>query len=177
METSFKKQWWLSFSIVLGSMIVAALAVYYISEMLGAQGDKIINDKTLIARQAASLGVLAALEHDAPVAAEYTAAMNKILPTHDDLIGFSAWLTGIGTTHNVSVSVSFTGQNLAATASVPGSDSFSLQATGAASDLTAFLADIETNVPGFLLSIDSFSLVNNGSNYELTAQGRVFSRP
>ena len=176
MKNSFKTQLWVSLGVVFGTIIATGIGLYFLSGDLTAQGDKIITDKTLIARQTAVLGVLAQLKSDAPRAAQYQAAINKLLPAHDNLISFSPWLDALGQAHKVSVAFSFTGGNMAVTDTAPGSDGFSMSAQGAAADLAAFLGDLESQAPGFLLSIDSFDLINNGSDYKLSTQGRLFSK-
>jgi len=175
MKSTFGKQWWTSVGIVLGTIIVASAALYFLSNDLTAQADKIMNDETALEKQTATVNALAHLKADAPQAAAYTAAMEKLLPMHDDLLGFPQWLTALGQSHHVSVSVAFQGGAIPATAATPGIDGFSMSANGASADLVSFLQDIESS-SAFLLSIDSFSLTNGGANYGLTAQGKLFSR-
>lgn len=176
MKNIFRKQLWISFGVVFGTIILAAAAIYFLSNDLNAQANKIISDKTLIDRQTAVLGVLAKLKSDAPTAAAYSALFDKLLPTHDALIGFPQWVAAIGKSHNVDATVVFQGNNTPTSTSAPAADGFSLTASGAMDDLTAFLADIESRAAGFLLSIDAIDLVDGGTTYRLTAQGRVFSR-
>lgn len=176
MSVAFKQPLWISFGIVFGAATVAGVAIYFLSGDITAQADKIISDKTLVTRQAAVVGILASLKSDAPKAAQYSAAMKKLLPTHDELIGFSPWLNALGQTHNVSVAFSFRGDNAGATASSLGTDGFSLSVTGSSKDILSFLQDIETRAQSFLLSIDSFEFGQSDSGYRLNAQGRLFSR-
>jgi hypothetical protein len=176
MKTSFAKQLWLSSGIILVSVIAAFIGIYLLSGSTSAQADKIISDRTLIAQQAAVLGSLAKLESDAPHAADYMAAMDMLLPVHDDLISFPQWVTMLAGKYSVTVSFSFTGNNVVATPTAAGSDGFSLNADGTALNLVAFLNDLESHAPGFLLSLDSFSLTSDGPNYAFTSQGRLFSR-
>jgi hypothetical protein len=173
---NFQKQLWFSISIVIVAVAAAAVGIYLISGQMTATAQKIVTDKNLIAAQSASVGILATLEGEAPKAAAYVTAMQTLLPTHEALIGLSPWLTGIAQKHNVTVSFSFTGTKTAATASTPGIDAFSLGVDGAPADIAAFLEDIEYQAPGFLLSIDSFTLANQGNSYHLSAQGEAFSR-
>jgi hypothetical protein len=173
---SFKKEWWMSGSIIVGTLVIAAAILYILSGDLSGQAGQIVADRAFIAGQNAALSDFAALKSNAANAVPYTNAMQKLLPTHDQLIGFPGWLASQGDVHNVSVSSAFQGTNTPATASAPGSDSFSLSATGAESDLAAFLGDLETKAQGYLLTIDSFELISEGGNYRLSAQGRVFSQ-
>lgn len=176
MKRNFGKHLLLSSGVVLAAIAIASAALYYLSNDLDAQATKIISDKTLVAQQSAVVSVLASLKSDAVQAAQYAAAMAKLLPSHDELIGFPQWVNALGEKHEVSVSVVFQGNNTAVTASSPGSDGFSLNATGAAGNLVDFLSDLETQAPGFLLAIDSVDLTSGGSGYQLSLRGRVFSR-
>jgi len=164
-------------SIILGTIVVSSAAFYFLANDLSAQSEKIISDKAFVAQQTAILGALASLKSDASSSVPYADAMNKLLPTHDELIGFPQWISALAREHNVSVSVVFSGRNLAATASSPGTDGFSMTASGTSGNLAAFLDDIEAHAPGFLLTIDTFDLASNGSAYQLSAQGKLFSRP
>lgn len=176
MKRSFKQQLWISFGIIFGVVVLVSIGVYFLSGDLTAQADRIVADKTLIARQTAVLGILAKLKSDAPVAKQYTAAMQKLLPIHDDLIGFSGWLTATAKGKNVSAAFSFRGDNTPATPATPGTDGFTMNLEGSATDLAAFLDYLETNSPAYLLAIDSFDLGSTGSGYRATLQGRLFSR-
>lgn len=176
MRNNFQKKLWINFGVIFGAVAIAATAIYFLSNDLTAQADKIVSDKTLIAKQTAAVGAFAGLKSDAPVAAQYEAAMKKLLPVHDDLINFSQWLTSVGSSHHVSVSFAFQGGLTAATADVPGSDAFSMSATGSSADLLAFLTDIEIQNQSFLISISSVNLTSNGADYRLSTVGTVFSR-
>ncbi|MGC9968450.1 MAG: hypothetical protein ABSC29_01825 [Minisyncoccia bacterium] len=176
MKGNPRKQLWMSFGIVFGVVVVASVALYFLLSDLDAQAARIVSDKALVAQRVAVVSALASLKSDAVQAAQYADAMNKLLPSHDELIGFPQWIASAGQEHNVSVSIVFRGNNTVATNALPGSDGFSLGASGAATDIVAFLSDLETRSAGFLLSIDSFDLTSNGSSYQLSAQGRVFSK-
>jgi len=176
MKNSFKKQLWISFGFIFGAAAIASSAIYFLSGDLTAQADKIVTDKSLAAKQTAAVGVLGDLKTQAPIAAQYQAAMEKLLPTHDNLINFSQCLTSVGSSHHVSVSFNFQGGTTAATDAAAGSDSFSMNVTGASADILAFLTEIETQTQAFLISIDSFSLTNDAAGYRLSAAGKVFSR-
>lgn len=176
MKIGFNQQLLINFGIVLGATAAATTGLYFLSADITVQANKIIFDRALVERQAAVVGILAGLKSDAPKAAQYVDAMKKLLPTHDELIGFSPLLDTLGRTHSVSVTFSFRGDNTAATESLVGSDGLNLSVTGASGDIMAFFDDMETKIPGFLLSIETFDLVKADAGYRLTMQGRLFSR-
>lgn len=174
--SSFKKQWWVSFSIIFGVMAVAAAGLYYLSGDLAAQSAKIVSDRNFIAEQTALVANLARLKGDAAQATPYLTAMQKLLPTHEALIGLSQWVTAFAQANGVSATFAFQGGKTAPSASSPGSDGFSLTVSGPMDGIVSFMSDLETKAPGFLLSIDSFDFVDNGSAYTISAQGNAFSR-
>jgi hypothetical protein len=116
------------------------------------------------------------LETTAPEAALYEAAMEKLLPDQYGLVDFGPWLTKLGNQYGVTASFSFQGNPSAPPAGTLGSAPFSLTAQGdSIQSLTNFLKDIESQAPGYLLSISSFDL-SNSANPSLTAQGTLFFR-
>lgn len=171
-----KKQLWISVGIIVGVVIVASAALYFLSGDVTAQADKIVSDRAHVALANSAVSVLASLKSDAALAAPYKVQMDEILPTHNELVGFPQALNALGQADNVSVSFAFQGGGTATTPSTPGSDSFSLNVTGTPSNLAAFLKDLESQKSGFIVAIDSFDFSNNGTTYRLTSQGRVFSR-
>src|SRR6185437_1369944 len=130
MKERFRKQFWLSSSIIALAIVVGVVAIYILSDMVTADAGQIVKEKNSIAGESVAVGVLADLEAQAPKAAVYAAQINNLLPTHDALFGFSSWLSGIGQAHHVTVAVSFTGTNVTAIASTPGTDSFAMNVDG-----------------------------------------------
>lgn len=176
MKNVFKKQLLISGSVILGSIIAASVGLYFLSGDLGTQAQKIITEKALAAQQASVLGILAQLESDAPVAAKYSAAIDQLLPIHDDLIGVPGWVNGLAAKHDVTASFSFQGNNNPATNATPGTDGFTVLVEGQQANVAAFLNDMESQSPQFLLNVNSLDLVNNGPDYKLSIQGVLFSR-
>lgn len=175
MKSRFKKQLWISIGVICIAVIAASVAMYYFSDSMTTQAATILADKNLLARQTTVLGVLADLKSQAPQAAQYTTAMNALVPTHDSLIGFSDWVTKLGLRDNVSVSVSFNGQNVPASGSSLGTDGFAMTVVGASADTSTFFTDFE-KAQNFLVSISGFDFANSGPGYRITLQGKVFSR-
>ena len=176
MKDNFKKQLWFSFGIIFGAILIAGIAVYYISNDITAQGEKIVIDKTTTNSQTGALATLAELEMDAPTAATYTSAMEALLPTEDQLFNFSEWIETFGKTYNINAQASFNGSPTVAVGTTPGTAGFSLEAEGAPSDLVTFLTALETSSTQFLVQLNSFNLLNENPSYKIVAQGNVFFR-
>ncbi|MGC9599061.1 MAG: hypothetical protein ABSE18_01615 [Minisyncoccia bacterium] len=171
-----KRQLQISIGIIAAAIAAASVAIYFFSNSIAAQADKIVSDRTRIAEENAAVGILASLKSEAAQAAPYAPVLESILPTHDKLVGLPQALNALGQSHNVSVSFAFQGVSAEATVSAPGSDDFSLIATGAPGDLVAFLNDLEAEASGFIIAIDSFDFASSGASYLLTAHGRAFSK-
>ena len=171
-----RKQLLLSFGIILVAVGAATWGLYYYSGDITTQADKIISDKDLVTRQASIVGILASLKNDAPKAAIYTTAMEKLLPTHDELIGFQPWLMSRGQSDGVGLNFNFEGNSAPAPPGSYGADGFTLSVSGSTDQIIAFLQDIEIKANAYLLSIDSFDIARSGTTYSVTLQGRVFSR-
>ena len=177
MAPHLHRQLWISFSIIVAGVLVAAIAFYFLTGDIAAATARIAADRALIYKQTGALGIVAQLKQEAPRAAAYQAAMDKLLPAQDGLIGFNQWLSGIAAQHQVTASASFQSNTTPPSGATPGQTGFSLSASGGINNLIAFLADTESSKPpGFLLQVTSFDLTNQGGNYQLTGQGNLFFR-
>lgn len=176
MKKALGRQLLVSFGIIVVAAGAAAYGLYYFSGDLTTQANKIVSDKNLISRQASVVNILAHLKNDAPQAAAYDVAINALLPTHDQLIGFQQWLMDQGRSRGLDISFNFRGDNMAATPTSYGTDGFSLSVSGSEEGVVAFLEEIEIKADAYLLSIDSFDATNDNGTYRLSLQGRVFSR-
>lgn len=174
MKENFKQRLWLGFGIILGSIIIASVALYFLSGDINTQAAAILDQKTADQNQTEAVANLANLKSAAPAAAQYEVAMDRLLPDQFGLVGFSQWLNQVGGQYGVTATFTFQGNPGAPTPGTLGTAAFSLTAQGPTiQDLTAFLHNIESQAPGFLLSISSFNLTG-GVNPSLTAQGILF---
>ena len=176
MKNDIKKQLWISGAIIFGSMVVAAAVVYYLSFDIAAKAKAIADDRSLTDQKTGVLAVLAGLKAQAPQAAAYQAAIDQLIPSQDGLIGFGGWLNQIASSDGVTANFSFDGDPVPASGNIPGYVAFSLNASGPINNIVNFLDDIESKSPGFLLSIKSFDLTEQTANYQIVAQGQLFSR-
>ncbi|HVO29022.1 MAG TPA: hypothetical protein VMT81_03505 [Candidatus Paceibacterota bacterium] len=177
MASDFRRRLIVGLSVIFGSIALAAVALYILSNTIDAAVKKIGTDRALIAQEGGLLGVLASLKQQEPQAEVYQGAITQLLPTQDGLIGFGPWLDAIAANHQVSASASFGSNIVPPSSGQLGAAPVSISATGNADDLAAFLADAESGTPGFLLDIISFDLTGNGDSYRLTASGIVSFRP
>jgi hypothetical protein len=172
MEIDLRRQLVISLSIIVGSAIVAFIALYYMMGNISATADTIVKDKALGDQQTGALAIVAALAQEAPQAATYKAAMDKLIGGQDTLIGFNQWITNIANSHQVTATVGFGASD--ATQVGLAQMHFSLSASGGLNNVVAFLNDIEMKSSGFLIQLTSFTMTNNNGNYQVNSQGVVF---
>ena len=171
---TFKRKLALDLGIILGGIILATIGLYVLSGRISTQVKKIIADRSLVAQQTAALASLADLTRDAPQAAKYEAAINKLLPDQYQLIGFSDWLAAQGQQFNVTTHFNLQSPPSASSPTSAGTAPFTADAEGSVANIVAFLKDIETQAPGYLLSVNSFDLSNNGDSSRVNIQGTLY---
>lgn len=170
----FKKQMMISGIIILASIIVTGVIVYFLAVRQSAMADAITIGRQAVMGQATQFGMLADLKQNAPAAAKYQAAMNELLPSQDDLITFPPQVDDLSRTDGVTSNFAFQPSITSASADAPGSVGFNLNVSGPMSNIIAFMKDFEVTAPILLSEIDSVNVTGNGSTYTLAAQGRVF---
>jgi hypothetical protein len=175
MYTGFKKKFLTSAAIILGSVVLAWIMLYFLAGNVASAVAKIVTARSLINQQTGSLAVFSSLKQQATQAEPYQTAMDALLPSQDGLIGFQQWFANIGSQQNVSAQATFQGGVTAPTDTAPGQTKFSFASNGSLNNLAAFLTAIK-QTPGFFLRITSFHVSQQGDVYELDGQGNVFFR-
>lgn len=165
---------WVGLGVVIGSMVVFGVVFYILAGIISGQADAITRSRNDAANQSALINSYGNLKANSAAAAVYQTAMNKLLTSQDNLISFPSEINGIARTNGVETSVSFQGDPVPSKANTAGYVGFKLNATGPLSGITSFLQDVESSAPILLSKIDNFELVQSGSNYTLTAMGKVF---
>lgn len=177
MPINFKREILIGLAFLAGGILVFGGGVYYLSRDLDSQAQALIADRTLVANRAALLGSLADLKKDAPEAARYQQAMDKILVSSDRLLDFPKWLDDLARIHRVSLVFSFRGSQTPSRADAPGYIGFTMDVSGTAENLSGFLSDAEVKATRFLLALDAFDLAKSeGANYRVLTQGKLFSK-
>ncbi len=170
----FKQEVRLSFAIIGGSIIAFGAMLYFLSQDFLSQADSVAADRLIITERAAAIGVLAGLKTDAPKAAPYLEAMNKILPPQDQLLDFRRWIDELARTRKVGMSFAFQGTQTPSHGDSPGFISFSLDITGLPSNLVDFMKDLEYKSPHFLVALDNLDFSKSVPNYRILINARVF---
>lgn len=170
----FRLQAWIGSGIIVLSFVVFGIVAYFLVGDIGTQVSAIAQDRSGLASQSAMINAYSTLKGSASSAAVYQAAMDKLLSTQDNLIGFPSQVDNIAHNDGVDLTFSFDGSPVPATANTPGYIGFNLNGTGALSSIILFLKDMESSAPILLSKINSFDLTQSGSNYTVTAAGRVF---
>lgn len=176
MHQLFRRQVVFSFSIIIGSFLVFAAVLYFLFLSLSAQSEEIIAAKAAIAEKTSTLGALTALKKEAPDAIRYEEALNRILVSRDQLLGFPGWLDSLARGRRVELQFAFGGGEADPSEVSAGYVEFSIDASGSLENLISFLEDAELKAPGFLAGLESFNLSGSGSDYRISAKGKVYFR-
>jgi hypothetical protein len=176
MNDRFKKYLRIGIGVILGSMVIALVAFYFLAQNLRAQADDIVAKKTTAKSEANAVADFAALESDAPQAMQYDAAIQKLLPTQSGLIAFNTWVSQIATKYGVIATAAYQGDPTLPTGAVPGSASFTMTAQGPENSIAPFIDYLSAHAVGFLLSFGSFNFTNNKTQENFTGQGTLYFR-
>jgi len=147
-----------------------------LSRDLESEAEKTATDRILISKRAAALESLADLKRNSAKADAYKQAMDKILISQDQLLDFPRWLEEAARIRRLALTFSFQGSEVQPQPNFPGYINFSLDLSGPIDDLTQFLKDFERQEPRFLVSLESFDFVRDGSIYRVLTRGKVFFR-
>jgi hypothetical protein len=172
----FIKRLWISFGVVIVGIVIASAALYFFAGNLSATADTIVSARTALTDQNAAVANLASLKQQAAQAAQYEPAISHLVPNQYGLVPFSQWFTQQGTAHNVTADAMLQGTVTPSVGSTPGSAAFSFTATGSLSDIASFLDFVSAKTSEFLVTLSSFNVTTNGTNYSIAGNGMVFSQ-
>lgn len=172
----FKKQFWISFGIVVASVVVTVGALYLFGGNINDQASMIAGYRTEIQEKADAVANLATLESAAPQAEVYQTAIDQLLPDQYGLVTFPQWLAALGAKYDVTTDVAFQGAVVPSGATTPGTAQFTFSAEGSSGNLADFLAGMNERSSGFLISLGSFDVTGNGATDSMTGQGTLFFR-
>jgi hypothetical protein len=174
MNNSFKKHLWIGTGIIVGSMAVAFIAFYLFSGYLRTRADNIIAEKTAAKKEASAIADFAALKTDAPKAAQYDVAIQKLLPSQSGLITFNAWVSQIAKGYGVIATVAYQGDPTLPTGATPGSAAFTMTAQGPENSIVPFVDYLSSRAVGFPFSFGSFNFTNDRTQENFTGQGTLY---
>lgn len=172
----FVKQLWIGCAIIAGSIVIAGVALFFLSGDMSAQAAMIVKDRQAIQQKTDAVATLAQLQGAVPQASQYEQAITQLMPDQYSLVTFPQWLSTLGGRYDVTTDAVLQGSASPASGATAGTAQFSFSAEGSPSNLTAFLNGMNLTSPGFLLSISSFNVVSDGANEKITGQGILFSR-
>jgi len=176
MKDNFNRYLWISFGLFFVTIVVAVGAIYFLTGDIASRSSAISAARAIVAGQNNSLAAFAEIKQDSAEAAKYKTAMDKLLPTQNELINFPQWLQNVAATYNVTASFSFTASMVPAAPTVPGTIGFSLATEGKNADVISFLKNLESRAPGFLLEFSSFNLIQSGEDTKVVTGGNIFFR-
>ncbi|HUC01482.1 MAG TPA: hypothetical protein VMA75_01085 [Candidatus Paceibacterota bacterium] len=170
----FRKQFWISFSVIIVSAIAAGVALNFLSGAITAQASAIARDRGAIQEKTDAVANLAMLESGAAQAAQYQTAIDQLFPSQYQVVTFTQWLSSLGQKYGVATNAAFQGASVPPSGSDPGSAQFSFSAQGTPQALSAFLDGMNERSSGFLVSLTSFDVTGSGGEETMTGQGMLF---
>ncbi len=176
MKNELKKEILLFVGMILGTFLVGGGLLVWTGQRIVREMGKIGADRVAFVQYSRTIELLADLKRAIPTVKNYQEKMNLLLPKKDDLVQFPRWVDGVSRVNKVSESSAFQGSTAAAQDQEAGSIGFTLDASGAASDIQNFFRELEFRSNQFLTSIDNFDLTEDAGTARVLARGRVFFR-
>ena len=163
--------------VILGSLILAGLALYWLNAELALRSKNVAEARKLISNRSATLSVLAELKAQVPEANFYAEKLDSYLPSRDQLFDFRGWLESFGRFYNVSTRFDFQGKEVEPQDVQPGFAAFTLTLEGQYDDILDFVEQLERNPQKFLVGFGGFDIIRiEGNKYRVQAGGKVFFR-
>ena len=174
LKNPFHRQLLINIGIIAIAVILGVVGLSFVLGDVSTKADMIAQYRVTSAMRNNNLNNIVDLQKAAASAATYQVAINRLMPTEDNLISFPQQIQTTAESHNITAQASFSGDPVPAANGAPGFVAFSLSASGDASNTIAFLKDLETQSSQFLIAIDSADFTTDGSSGNLSANGRVF---
>ena len=111
---NFKRRAWVGIGIIAGSMIIFGIGFYVLTGDISQQAALVTQSHDAVASQSALINSYSNLKKNAPAAATYQVAMDRLLAAQDDLIAFPSQVDGIARNDGVESDLFFCGRSCAA---------------------------------------------------------------
>ncbi len=170
----FYRQLFLNIGIISVTIVLAVVGLSLLLSDVGAKADLISKYRATTALRNTNLTAIVDLQKNAAEASVYQKAIDRLLPKQDDLIGFPQKVQTLAASYNTNAQITFAGEPTSPANGVAGFVAFNLNVSGQLGDTLAFLKNLETQSPQFLVAIDTTDFSSDGSSGNITASGRVF---
>lgn len=169
---NFKKKLFLAIIIPLAIIFIAILVILFLSKDI----DKKIQERNLIRTQVSywreAIDSIAVLQGDYKKAEPYFTAVQKIISSQDELIGFSSEIASVGARHNVGATASLGKENVDDKSGLRKTPAL-IVASGKSADIIGFMKDVEAS--RFFIQINSLDISRSEENFRVSLTGSVFS--
>jgi len=163
-------------SVIVGSVILAAVGFWLLSGSITAEADRVVAQKVAAQETTNAVANFAVLKAAAPQAAQYGVAIQKLMSDQSGLITFSSWVNQAANKYNVTATVAYQGDPVPSSAGVPGTANFTMTAQGPENSITPFVNYLSSQAAGFMLSFGSFDFTNDQDQENIIAQGTLYFR-
>lgn len=177
MNNNFRLNLLVSIGGIIVSFILFGVALYWLAKNISADAQKVIENRAIINKQTHSIAALAKLKAVAAQADTYSARMQELLPSQDELLDFPKWLEDRSKTYQLSLRFSFEGTTIMPNPAeaAPGAVIFSMDVSGPYDNLKRFFKELEMTSPRFLANIDKLDVTSpDNTKYRAVLEGRVF---
>ena len=177
MATSLRREFLVSFAIIITSVVVFLFGFQWLIGDLRFQSQEVANNRTLAERRSKMGEILADLRKIAPQMERYQSRIDTLLPNEEQIVfDFRPWLNSLAVSNGVRLNLGFQPKQIIDNESLIGYVPFALGLEGGYENILAFLKNLELNSPRFLTGLDKFEISKGPNGYQFSSQGRVFFR-
>jgi Tfp pilus assembly protein PilO len=168
------RNWLLRYAgLYIGISFGLAVLIVFLGRDIGIRAMQIKNQRQELASRLRAFESLTALRSGSEEAKQFAAALEKSLPERDELIAFSKDLENLSKNNQLSFEFQFESE-APSEAGLPGSNNFILLADGSYANFVRFLKNVEES--GYFVSFSLIDLAQRDKNFQIRANGKVFSR-
>lgn len=177
MVVDFKRQLWMTLTVILGVFVLFGPAFFWVRRQIDFQVSDIVRQRELIRQESTLTGTLADLKREKQTVEIYQQNLERLVVGRDQLIvGFSEWLEREARFYDVGTSFNFQGSEVLPAGDSFGQAEFGVRLTGSVSSLVGLFRRLEQESRQFLINFNDFDVSQGPQGYVLAAGGRVYFR-
>ncbi len=167
----FKKRLLIIIGVPLSICLLLAIALFFIGSDIAKKTEQIVESRVELVFRLQVTETLALLTKDAQQAQNYTAQLNSILPTRDQLVTFPRELGTIARQNKIDVSAVLGKEN--SSAGKLAQTDFTITGQGTLDNFVNFLRSLGTG--NYFINLRSVDMNKQDGNFGILINGSVFS--
>ncbi len=168
----FKKRLIIIIGVPLGIILILIVSLFFLGSDISSRANQIKQLRENLTLRLQSTESLVSLRQDFKQAQEYSPALNNLLPTRDELVGFIHDLTMIAKQNELDFSSSL-GQESPQTDKGLGQISFTITSQGKFDNFVNFLKTLENS--RYFIKLNTLDVTRQDDNFKALMTGQVFS--